>query len=296
MIVPYETDPEKVFKALEPNEDDSPENLTFGKNNTPGFIFDNDFATDNSEIFVYFQNLTVLDINPNINQSIFEFILQQLSEGGFVSDSISISPNEFSGLQESGLTYSEAAGKILDMLDNDFASQFSIISSYQSPFNIYFQIYPVYMDDNLITYRQYSYTYTGGAHGITDSFLKSFDLKTGKELTLEDLVKPEGMATLHEEVAAHMAYSYPIFENIHTVNEYVDSLNVWLDNFSGDESSDKSNKVTISNFPMPNPGVIEEGLAFIYQMYTMAPGSDGCPLVVIPYKDIKGCLYSQFEK
>ena len=294
-IVPYEVDPDEVFRALTPNDEDATNYLTFGKNNIPGFIFDHDFTTDNSEIFVYFQNFTVLDINPDINQGLFEFIYQQLTEGGFISEEVKFSDSEFSSLQNSGLTYSDAAGKILDILDEGFEQRYDSLSSYRSPFNIYFQIYPVFLDDNYVTYRQYSYSYTGGAHGITASYLKSYDLKSGKELQLDDIVTPEGLTTLHEEVAAHMAYSYPIYENIETVEEYVDSLNVWVGDFYGDDASGHDNKITLSNFPLPQPAIIKDGLAFIYQMYTMAPGSDGCPLVVIPYSDIKGCLYPQFK-
>ena len=295
-VVPYDVDTEEVFKALQPNDEDSPDNLTFGENKISGFIFDHDFTTDNSEIFVYFQNLTILDVDPDINQNIFEFIHDQLCESGFISDSVALKDKEFDTLQKSGLSYSEAAGKILDIYDSGFEAQFDSISSYHTPFNIYFQIYPIYLDAKYITYRQYSYSYTGGAHGITASYLKTFDLETGKELTLDDIVKPEGLIQVHEEAAAHMAYSYPIYENITTVNEYVDSLNIWLGNFYGEDAAEHDNKVTISNFPLPNPALIEDGLAFIYQMYTMAPGSDGCPLIVIPYKEIKGCLYPQFEK
>ncbi|MCH5235282.1 MAG: hypothetical protein J1E16_08290 [Muribaculaceae bacterium] len=295
-MVPYDVEPDEVFKPLQPNDEGSPDNLTFGNKDISGFIFDHDFTTDNSEIFVYFQNLTILDVNPEINQNIFEFIHQQLSEGGFISNSFELSDKEFANLQNSGLSYLDAAGKILDIFDNSFDNQYDSISSYRTPFNIYFQIYPIYLDSNYITYRQYSYTYTGGAHGITASYLKTFNLASGKELTLSDIVKPEGLNQVHEEAAAHMAYSYPIYENITTVNQYVDSLNVWLGNFYGDESAEHDNEVTISNFPLPNPALIDEGLAFIYQMYTMAPGSDGCPLIVIPYKEIKGCLYPQFEK
>lgn len=295
-IVPYEVDAEQVFKAIEPNDDSSPENLTFGKDKIPGFIFDHDFTSENSEIFLYFQNLTILDVNSDINQNIFEFIHRQLSEGGFISDSLSLEPNAFELLQTSGSTYAEASAQLLDVFNKGFEAQYDSISVYNSPFNIYFQIYPVYLDNNYVTYRQYSYSYTGGAHGITASFLKTFDLQTGKEVTIDDIIKPEGLQELHEEVAAHMAYSYPIYENIETVNEYIDSLNVWLGNFSGDEASGNDAKITISNFPLPNPGVLENGLAFIYQMYSMAPGSDGCPLVVIPYHDIKGCLNPKFAK
>ena len=288
-IVPCEVDSDELFKALEPNEESDPENPTFGKNNLPGFIFDYDLTTENSSVFIYYQNVTVLDVNPKINQSIFEFIQQQLSEGGFNNDSVSLSPDEYVSLQKSGLSFQEVAAKIIEKQKENFETEFDTIKSFQSPFNIYFQVYPIYLNDKYVTYREYSYSYTGGAHGITVAYIKSFDLSSGEEVTLDQIVKPNELTTIHEEVAAHMAYSYPIYENITTVEQYIDSLNVWLDTDS-EENYSQPDKITIENYPLPNPGITKEGLAFMYQMYSMAPGSDGCPIVVIPYHDIKGCL------
>lgn len=294
-VVPYEVDPEEVFRPLEAQDEDSPIGPVFGENSIPGFIFDTDFTTENPDIFVFFQNFTVLDINPAITQTLFEFINNQLTESGFIEPSESFSENEFLNLIESGTPFAQSSAKVLDSLKSEFEARYDTLASYGSPFNIYFQVYPVFLDDNYVTYREYCYSYTGGAHGITASFLKTYDLKTGKELTLADIVKPEGMKEVHEEVAARMAYSYPIYENITTVDQYIDSLNVWLGDFNGDDESQQDNHITLENYPLPDPGITKEGLAFIYQMYSMAPGSDGCPLVVVPYKDIKGCVYPQFK-
>ena len=92
---------------------------------------------------------------------------------------------------------------------------------------------------------------------------------------------------VREEVAARMAYAYPIYENITTVEQYIDSLNVWLDNFN---DSDSSQKITAKDFPIEDVALIKQGLVSVYQMYELTPGSDGCPVVVVPYEDIKGCL------
>ncbi|MCH5226531.1 MAG: hypothetical protein J1F16_01735 [Muribaculaceae bacterium] len=286
-IVPYEVDTDVVFRPLAPNEEENPNDYTFGKANIPGFIFDNDFTTSKEDTYVYFSNLTILDVAPAINQHLFNFIIAQLTEYGFVEPSYSFPDNEVTSLMNQGLNYKEASAAILDNFKTAFDNQVDTITSYGSPFNAYFLIYPVFLDDNYITYRESAYCYTGGAHGINITYLKTFDLKSGEELSFDDIVKPEHAGVVREEIAAHMAYSYPIYENIKTVQQYVDSLNVWLDNFN---DSDNNEMITVKNFPAGDIALLKEGLGVIYQMYELTPGSDGCPIVVIPYKDIKGCL------
>ena len=289
-VVPYDTDADAVFKRFAPNEEDAP-HLTFGKQELPGIIFSYEMETNDSDTYVFFDKFTLLDINPAINQNIAEFIYSQMSENDFLSSTFQLPENDYPDLIASGKTYSEAMKDVLDKLKEGFEENVSTNGHVNGPFNIYFMIYPVYLDAEYVTYRLLAYSYTGGAHGITYSYLRTYDLTTGKPLSLEDIVRPEGMADVREEVAAHMAYSYPIYENITTVEEYIDSLNVWLDNF---DTQDDTKKITIKDFPLSNPAITSQGLAFIYEMYQLTPGSDGCPLIVIPYRDIKGCLYPQF--
>lgn len=291
-VVPYDTEADAVFKRLSPNEEDAPEGLTFGKDSIPGVIFDYEMSTNDSDIYVFFDKFTLLDINPEINQDIVEFIYSHMSENDFLTSAAQLPYNVFSNLVASGVGYQDAMTKVLDMLRIYFEAGLASRSFILPPFHMYFMIYPVYLDDNYITYRLYASCFTGGAHGIPYSYLRTYDLNSGKLLTLKDIVKPEGLKDVREEVAAHMAYSYPIYENITTVNQYIDSLNKWLDHF---DPMDITGKITIQDFPLSDPAITSEGLAFIYSVYELTPGSDGCPLVVIPYRDIKGCLYPQFE-
>ena len=289
-VVPYDLDIDEIYKALEPNDEETPEGVTYGKNNIQGFIFDYDFTTDNQDIYVYFANFTAMDINPAITQHLFEFVEGQLHEFGFVSDSLSLPSGRMEQLISEGLNYKEAAARIIDYLKEGFEANVPEIEKFDCPFNITFQVYPIYLDDNYVTYRELSYSYTGGAHGMTESYLITYDLKSGKPLTPEEIIKPERMSEVSGEVAAHMAYSYPIYENITTVEQYIDSLNVWVGTFNGEDAADHDNRITAANFPLEDVALTKEGLAVVYQMYELTPGSDGVPIVVIPYRDIRGCL------
>lgn len=286
VVVPNDVDSEEIYKALAPNDEETPQGVTFGPDSIAGFIFDYEMTTDNSDIYVFFDNLTVLDVNPAITQDIFEFAHGQLSEYGFISDSTVMAPNEMEQLISKGYNFAEASGELLQSINNEFDNNLKVIQEYKSPFNAHFEIYPLFLDNKIVTYRLSAYCYTGGAHGITISYIRSYDLGTGKKLDFDDFIKVDAREDVREEIAAHMAYSYPIYDNITTLDQYIDSLNIWLDNFD----TDNETIITARNFPVTDAALIDLGLVVVYQMYQLTPGSDGCPVVVIPFKDIPGCL------
>lgn len=288
-VVPYEFDAEEALKPLSPNEDEDPQNITFGREHIPGITFDYEITTEKNDVYVYFQNITLLEVNPLVGDSIFNFVNQQLVDFGFLNDTISVSKNEYSNLLSQAVSFKEASEKILDNIKVDFQAQLDTIYSYECPFNIYFQVYPVYLDNKFVTFKQSAYAYTGGAHGINVIQLETYDIKTGQKIGFSDIVKPEYQSLVREEVASRMAYAYPIYENITTVSQYIDSLNVFLDN-NDSEEDENSDKITAENFPISDVAVIEGGLLFVYQMYELTPGSDGCPMVFIPFSDLKGYL------
>ena len=292
-VVPYDLDQDEIMQPLAPNEEDAPEGISFGPDSIPGITIDLDITTQYPEVFIFFEKFTLLDINPKINTEIFNFIVEELKENDFLENSFSLPINNFTTLISDSISYSDVAISLLASIKPGFEAQLKNFDPVYPPYQAYFLIYPVFLNENYVTFRQFLSTYTGGAHGMAFSYLKTYDLNTGELLTLKDIVKPEGMEDVRQEVAAHMAYSYPIYENITTVEQYIDSLNVWLDH---SDPLDITGEITLKDYPLTNPAILKEGLAFIYQMYDLTPGSDGCPLVVIPYRDIRGCLFSPFEK
>ena len=288
-VVPNDYDSENVYKALEPNEEEYPGMLTFGADSVPGFSIRYEIPTDSSEVYIHIEEFTAIDTNPAITVSLLSFLTQELSEYGFTSQNDSTLTVDFNAFINSGLSQEEATVKIMDKIKEDFYRQVAEIYSYEAAFNIVFNIYPVYINHRFITFREAAYCYTGGAHGNTTSRLLTFDMESGLALTLDDIFKADQLQNVREDVAAHMAYSYPIYDDIRTVGQYIDSLNMWLGNSATVE--DESNAmITASTFPLPTPGLNETGAVFIYPMYELTPGSDGCPVVVLPYSEIKDYL------
>lgn len=290
MVVPYESDSQDVFTALTPNEPEQPEGYTYGPDSIPGLSFNYEMTTDNPEIYVNIQTFTILDINPGVTRSLFSFIKSELDEYGFIKLTKTISAPDSIILNKDSVFTDNYILDEFKSIKDEFDKELPVIQQYGSAFNILFDIYPVYIDDKYVTYRQSSYCYTGGAHGNTTASLITYDIESGKALNLYDIVKTDRINEVREEVIAHMAYSYPIYDNIKTVDEYIDSLNVWLGTSSDEEAASENPRITLENYPLPNPAINETGLVFIYETYQLTPGSDGTPIVVIPYIELKGCL------
>lgn len=293
MVVPNDYDSEDVFRPLEPNEENYPGEMTFGPDSLKGYTLNVEVPSDTAEVYIHIQQLICIDANPAITEQLLDFIGGQLYDFGFINDSIQDIESKYAQLIDEGKTQDEAVDDFIGKIKQAFNSNLSEIKDFGVPFNIVFDIYPVFMDKEYVTYLKSAYCYTGGAHGNTIKTLATFNLKNGEELTTNDIVKPEGLRQVREEVASHMAYSYPIYEDITTVNQYLDSLNVWT---GGIQDEDTPDKITIDNFPLPTPALNETGLVFVYPMYELTPGSDGCPVIVIPYNELKGCLKVDITK
>lgn len=289
-VVPYESDSQDVFTALIPNEPEQPDGYTYGPAKVPGISLNYEMETENPEIYVNIESFTILDINPAVTQSLLSFVKNELTEYGFIKPTKTLSAPDSIVLSEDSVFTRNHILKEFDLLKSEFEKELPIIKEYGSAFNVVFNVYPVYIDNNYVTYNQSAYCYTGGAHGNTTKSLVTYDIKSGKALTLYDIVKSDRINEVREEVAAHMAYSYPIYENIKTVDEYIDSLNVWLNTSPAEEKDSDNPRITLANYPLPNPAINETGLVFIYETYQLTPGSDGTPVVVIPYIELKGCL------
>lgn len=292
-VVPYESDSQDVFTALMPNEPEQPECYTYGPDSVPGISLNYEMQTDNPEIYVNIETFTILDINPRVTQSLLSFLKKELNDYGFIKQNKTISATDSIVQSEDSVFTRNYIINEFDILKNEFDKELPVITQYGSAFNIVFNIYPVYIDDKYVTYNQSAYCYTGGAHGNTTTSLVTYDIESGNALNLYDIVKTDRINEVRQEVAAHMAYSYPIYENIKTVDEYIDSLNVWLGTSSSEEEGNANPRITLENYPLPNPALNETGLVFIYETYQLTPGSDGTPVVVIPYIELQGCLKIQ---
>ena len=257
------------------------------------------FSTKNSEVYID-MDITILDQNPKITSNLLAFAIFNLSDWGFLNTSDSLISEKFNINAYKYKSTQEDLNKFSDIISSKFYEQLPEILEFDCGYNIDIDIYPVFLNENFVTYYKYAYYYTGGVHGNYSEFLQTYDIKTGETINLEDIILPDGFDKLREVVVKHMAASYPIYDGIMTIDQYLDSLNMWkgetnLGVVLGMISADDIEKISLKNYPINDPGINDIGLVISYEKYFLTPGADGCPKIVISYDEIRDCLKEPFK-
>lgn len=136
--------------------------------------------------------------------------------------------------------------------------------------------YPVHVyeaqDDYTVTYLQNCalslffdrYEYTGGAHGTTARSSETWDLQTGRRITLGRLFPPG----VNERDFVIREVNRQIAEQIQNGN------NIYFDNYQ---------QLVEQTFDPASFFLTPEGAAVYFQQYDIAPYSSGIPVFLIPY-------------
>lgn len=286
-----------VFKPLIP-EDSLDISLTYM--GIPIAQATDSFATKNSDIYINL-HIVILDQHPKITSNLLSFAMYNLSDMGFTNSPDSILSEKFDAAWFNDKTPQEALNLFSNVVSKEFYEELPTILTYECGFNMDIEIYPVFLNDEYVTYCKYAYYYTGGAHGNYSRVLQTYNLKTGDSVDLEDIIKSDKMTDFRRVVVDHMAASYPIFRDIKTVNEYLDSLNSWKGYTKvgvalGSVPPNQIEKITVENYPINVPAITEVGLVICYEKYFLTPGINGCPTIVISYDEIRDCLKPPFNQ
>ena len=294
-IEKFSSDSADVFASIIP-QDPTERPITY--KGIPVVTLKDSIPTENSEIYINL-NFTILDQNLEITDDLLNFGLYNLADTGFfyTPDSVCSEKYRFVFI---GMSSQEAAERLANIASKEFYEELPTILTYECGFNIDINVYPVFLNSEYVTYYKNAYCYTGGANGNSVLTLQTYNSNTGKALDIKDIIKPDKLIKLRETVAAHMASSYPIYEGISTVQQYLDSLNQWrgatdLDRVPEHASSNNIELITLKNYPIGDLGITAEGLVFCYPKYFLTPGSDGCPVIVVKYDEIRDCLKSPFN-
>ena len=116
-----------------------------------------------------------------------------------------------------------------------------------------------------------SYTYTGGAHGMSYSEYLVFDLDSKKQITLDDMLQ-SGKKSRFKALA-------------------YDAYKTWVKTVDEDVSSYEKNwPFTLSD----NVTLTDKGIDIRYQHYSIGPYAYGMPTLSIPYSQLKGVIKPRF--
>lgn len=123
-----------------------------------------------------------------------------------------------------------------------------------------------YMDGRYLSYVQQNYDYSGGAHGMPYWIAHTFDLESGKELMLSDIIEDDD--TVVKEVVSRY---------------FTEMYNREKDAYWGDAV-----EIVQENTSLQSPFYLsEDGIVFYYGPYELAPYAGGFKEVTVPYEEIK---------
>lgn len=129
-----------------------------------------------------------------------------------------------------------------------------------------------YMNDNILSIPITYYSYTGGAHGLTNIISKNINLVTGKEINLRDLFK--------EDVN---------YRNI-IKQEVIRQIQLEPENYFKDAI------ITVENSNEEFPFYIEDGnIVVYYPLYSIAPYSSGIRKFNISLETFKDIINPEYE-
>lgn len=124
------------------------------------------------------------------------------------------------------------------------------------------------------------YEFTGGAHGNHALFLFSIDSRTGKKITLEDIIKPENKEDFLKN--AHQSF---IKDNGLKPKQSLQSQGYW---FEPTRENGQENWRLDDDFYVPDNFYIDQhGLHFAYQTYEIAPYVFGHPQFTMNWSSLK---------
>lgn len=209
-IIPdFPSDSIDVYVPLKPNEECYSGRRTYGEDSIIGNSIKYRLATDSNNVSVDI-DITILELHPRITASLLSFIHRELIDHSFINGSDTIAPFSIKEKTDSGYAQSEIIHMALDWEGENFYNTLPDIFEYgyYNAYKLEIEIDPVFLNDRFITYKIYSYDYTGGAHGNYSTFLQTYDLKTGEPVDLEDIIIPDKLNKIRERVAYHMAAIY----------------------------------------------------------------------------------------
>ena len=140
-----------------------------------------------------------------------------------------------------------------------------ILENIEGPMNLSWE----YMADgrfagshkHYITYTVSSYTYTGGAHGMSVTKSYIFDMKSGETVEESEFFKDDYMPQLSALLTAHVK------DNTENMTLFVSEVE-----------------------PNGNFEVSDKGITYIYNPYEIAPYSEGTIRITVPWKELQPIL------
>jgi hypothetical protein len=198
-----------------------------------------------------------------INKAIFAALL---------SDSLArISPAPAAGLEAAKTAFfdlfkQEVGGMMTEGIISSDEEMSAFSYQQEQGVNVYFN------QHDLLTLGFSTYTYSGGAHGMHSTLIRSYDIKNKKVYRLDDVLRPDSHAQLSLALARAARIRFGMREE-QSLSEYL-----FEDNIE----------------PNSNFGLTDKGIFFVYAPYEIAAYAFGEIELFVPFADIRPLLTASF--
>lgn len=256
-----------VFAHLKSNDNSTGSRHTYGKDSIVGNTIKQRILTDSINIGMDI-NLTILELNPKITANLLAFIYEELYYPGLLEEADSILPSSTSNKLRSECTQYETVHMFLDWEYNQFFDCLTLEyknTNDRTEYNYEIEVYPIFLNENYVTYKKYSYVHRDGVIPHERLHVHTFDRNTGEPIELNDIILPDKIKKKRERVAYHIA-------NLDHIDSPVCSS---------------------EDFPINALGLHDSGLIFTFEQYDLSPGVYGCPVILLTTDEIRDCLKSE---
>lgn len=142
----------------------------------------------------------------------------------------------------------------------DYAAMDAAGETMTGPYQLIVKDSVFQVDENYISVRLLTYTFTGGAHGMTNFYGLNYDIKNRKLLSNQEILDYSKAAGINDLLKKHLQNPDNCFNEIPTIENF-STLNI---------------SATSANFT--------------YEQYILGPYSCGYATIAIPLTEMKGML------
>lgn len=138
------------------------------------------------------------------------------------------------------------------------------------------EAYPLKNNPEILVYQIDISSYTGGAHGIYNTYFLNFNIQTGRIIRLNDLFIPHYQKELNELLVSRL------MKNIGVSGRT--------------ELEEKAYLQDTEMYPTENFRMMRDSIVFFYNVYEIAPYSSGITEITLSYKELKDILKKDGDK
>lgn len=166
-----------------------------------------------------------------------------------------------------------------DLLSKKF-NEYEVVYYYEEKSN--------WLTNHVLSLTQTIYTFTGGAHGNTSVNKASYDIDSGNMISLSQVLSTNNIEALMAIAKSEFIHAHEL-----SADKTLEEQGFWL--YASEKPKDNP-FVNADGFYLPfNFNLTENGIAFAFQQYEIAPYSMGVLEFILPWDKIQPYLVPGFQ-